>query len=75
MKNEPTLMEDTRALVRAGLSVNNSFVNLFLGLKFLPAHLQNLLKLLETNPRQFSLLALHVLLVLLAELHFSILIQ
>lgn len=51
MKNEPTLMEDTRALVRAGLSVNNSLVNLFLGLKFLPAHLQNLLKLLEANPR------------------------
>jgi hypothetical protein len=56
--------------VRACLGVME-FINGIVGMKIAPALLQNLLKLLEANPRKFFLLALHVLLVFLAKLHLN----
>lgn len=58
-------------MVGTSLYVIKNTLNVILGLKIPPTLLQNFLKLLETNLRQFLLLYLHVLLVFLAELHRS----
>jgi hypothetical protein len=63
----------TWAMVRACLGVMKS-INGIVGMKIAPALLQNLLKFLEAKPRNFFLLALHqlhVLLVFLAKLHLN----
>lgn len=67
-KNKLFFVLSTLAMVGASGDINNT-LEAFLDLKVSPTPLQNLLELLEPNPRKFLLLGLHVLLIFLAKLH------
>lgn len=61
-------LSETLAMVWTSRDINNT-VKAGLDLKAPPTPLQNLLELLEANPRKLLLLGLHVLLIFLAKLH------